>query len=201
MVGGTGSGKTVFTKTLLQNAETMVDPPFEKIFWAYSEWQPAYKDMVGVEFVKGLNEDVVKRENLKGHSCVVIDDLSDEIDGKFLGALFTKISHHRNLSVIFLLNNLFFKGVKTMRLVSLNTHYMVIFKTPRDQGSIATIARQMYGKDYKLMVSAYQEATKEKFGYLIVDSKSDTPEDIRLRTAIFQSVPICNIAPNGKTQS
>ena len=198
MVGGTGSGKTMFTKTLLQNAETMVDPPFDKIIWAYSEWQVAYKDMTGVEFVKGLNEDVVKRENLKGHSCLVIDDLSDEIDAQLLGALFTKISHHRNLSVIFLLNNLFFKGVKTMRLVSLNTHYMVIFKSPRDQNSIATIARQMYGKDYKIMVSAYQEATKEKFGYLIVDSKSDTPENIRLRTAIFQSIPICYIASNGR---
>ena len=198
MVGGTGSGKTMFTKTLLQNAETMVDPPFDKIIWAYSEWQAAYKDMTGVEFVKGLNEDVVKRENLKGHSCLVIDDLSDEIDAQLLGALFTKISHHRNLSVIFLLNNLFFKGVKTMRLVSLNTHYMVIFKSPRDQNSIATIARQMYGKDYKIMVSAYQEATKEKFGYLIVDSKSDTPENIRLRTAIFQSIPICYIASNGR---
>ena len=183
---------------MLQNAETMVDPPFEKVIWAYSEWQPAYDDMKGVEFVKGLTEDQVKKENLRGHSCVVLDDMADQIDGTFLGALFTRISHHRNISIIFLLNNLFYKGLKTMRLVSLNTHYMVIFKSPRDKDSIATIARQMYGPDYKLMVQAYKDATEKKFGYLIIDSKSDTPEPIRLRTHIFEDSPICYVIKNGK---
>ena len=176
----------------------MVDPPFQKTIWAYGEWQPAYENMTGVHFVKGLNEDVVKRENLNGHSCLVIDDLSDEIDAKLLGALFTKISHHRNLSIIFLLNNIFYKGVSTMRLVSLNTHYLVLFKTPRDQDSINTIARQMFGKDYKIMAEAYRDATKEKYGYLIVDSKPDSPEAIRLRTAVFDERPICYIISNGK---
>ena len=176
----------------------MVDPPFQKIIWAYGEWQPAYENMTGVQFVKGLNEDVVKRENLDGHSCLVIDDLADEIDAKLLGALFTKISHHRNLSIIFLLNNIFYKGVSTMRLVSLNTHYLVLFKTPRDQDSINTIARQMFGKDYKIMAEAYRDATKEKYGYLIVDSKADSPEAIRLRTAVFDDRPICYVISNGK---
>ena len=85
-----------------------------------------------------------------------------------------------------------------MRLVSLNTHYLVLFKTPRDQDSINTIARQMFGKDYKIMAEAYRDATKEKYGYLIVDSKPDSPEAIRLRTAVFDERPICYIISNGK---
>ena len=111
MVGATGSGKTEFVKRLLEKDQTMVDPPFDKKIVAYGEWQPAYENMKGVEFVRGLSEEVVKRENLRGHTIIVVDDLADEIDSKLIGNLFTKYSHHRNLSVCFLLNNLFFKGL------------------------------------------------------------------------------------------
>ena len=72
-----------------------------------------------------------------------------------------------------------------MRDISLNTHYLVVFKSARDHGSITTIARQMYGKTYKLLLSAYEDATSEKFGYLLIDSKAATPDEIRLRTKIF----------------
>ena len=94
MVGATGSGKTHFVKELLEKHEIMVDPPFDKKIYAYGEWQPAYESMKNVEFVRGFTEDTVKRENLKGHTILVIDDLADEIDGKLIGNLFTKYSHH-----------------------------------------------------------------------------------------------------------
>ena len=99
-----------------------------------------FTKMRGVEFVRGLNEDLVKRENLFGHTVLVIDDLADEVDEKLIGALFTKLSHHRSISVIFLLNNVFYRRLKTMRDISLNSHYLVLFKTARDQSSVATIA-------------------------------------------------------------
>ena len=198
MVGATGSGKTHFVKELLEKHEIMVDPPFDKKIYAYGEWQPAYESMKNVEFVRGLTEDTVKRENLKGHTILVIDDLADEIDGKLIGNLFTKYSHHRNLSVCFLLNNLFFKGLSTMRLVSLNTHYLCLFKSARDHNSIETIGRQMFGKAYKYMLEAYYDATKAKYGYLIVDSKADSNDRIRLRSQVFPpATPICYIIPHG----
>ena len=54
-----------------------------------------------------------------------------------------------------------------MRDISLNSHYLVLFKTARDQSSMATIARQMLGKNYKLMLSAYEDAVRPKYGYLL----------------------------------
>ena len=199
IVGGTSSGKSFFTRRLLENANLMIHPPPDRLLYCYGEWQPMFQEMKGVEFVRGLTEDLVKRENLKGHTCLVIDDLSDEVDEKLIGALFTKISHHRNVSVIFLLNNLYYRGLKNMRDISLNTHYLLIFKSPRDQSSIATIARQLLGQDYKLMLDAYRDATSEKFGYLLVDSKASTPEAIRFRTKIFPGErTICYIQKNGK---
>ena len=199
VVGGTGSGKSFFVRRLLEHANEMIYPMPDKIIYAYGEWQTMFQEMKNVEFVRGLTENVVSRENLSGHTLLIIDDLSDSIDEKLIGALFTKISHHRFVSVCFLLNNLYYRGLKNMRDISLNTHYLIIFKSPRDGGSIATIARQMYSKDYKYMIDAYNDATKEKYGYLLIDSKASTPDLIRLRTKIFPSeTPVVYTRQHGK---
>ena len=199
VVGGTSSGKSFWTRRLLEHAKEMMHPPPDRIVYAYGEWQEMFREMEGVEFVRGLTEDLVSRENLKGHTCLVIDDLSDEVDEKLIEALFTKISHHRNISLIFLLNNLYYRGLKNMRDISLNTHYLVVFRSARDRDSIATIARQMYAKKYKLLLSAYEDATSEKFGYLLIDSKAATPDEIRLRTKIFPGeTTVCYVPQNGK---
>jgi len=57
---------------------------------------------------------------------LVIDDLMNETD-ESVANLFTKGSQHRNVSVVFLVQNLFHKN-KHVRTISLNTHNMVLFK-------------------------------------------------------------------------
>ena len=62
---------------------------------------------------------------------------------KSVSNLFTKGSHHRNLSVLHLVQNVFDKNKHT-RTISLNTHYLVIFKNPQDASQITHLAKQMY---------------------------------------------------------
>ena len=202
VVGATSSGKSFWTRRLLENATAMMNPPPDRIIYAYGEYQDAFSQMKGIEFVHGLDASLVSRENLWGHTCLVIDDLSDEVEEKLIGALFTKMSHHRNISVIFLLNSLFFKGLRNMKDLSLNTHYLVVFRSARDRGSIATIGRQMFGGGggYKSLLAAYEDAVKEKHGYLVIDSKAATPDEIRLRTKIFPGeTTVCYVIKNGKS--
>jgi len=61
---------------------------------------------------------------------LVIDNLMQETDGT-VANLFTKGSYHRNVSVVFLAQNLFPTN-KFTTAMSLNAHYMVLFKNPRD---------------------------------------------------------------------
>ena len=58
IAGMTGSGKTASVRSLLQKASETIYPPSERIVWCYSQWQPAYTEMLvampHMEFVKGI---------------------------------------------------------------------------------------------------------------------------------------------------
>ena len=46
IAGMTGSGKTAWVRSLLQQASETIYPPPERILWCYSQWQPAYTQML-----------------------------------------------------------------------------------------------------------------------------------------------------------
>ena len=107
-----------------------------------------------------------------------------------LTRLFSVGSHHRNLSIIFIIHNLFHQG-KEMRNLSLNSHYIMLFKNPRDSLQISTLARQMYPGKSQFLIEAFQHATKQSYGYVLLDLKPTTPETLRVRTDILPSqVPV-----------
>ena len=112
VAGMTGSGKTVWIQSHLQQAETVIDQPPERIVWCYSQWQLAYKQLLmmipTIEFVKGIPESLENDSYLdvNKRSLIVIDDQMFEAgkDNRIV-SLFTKGSHHRNLSVIYIVQN------------------------------------------------------------------------------------------------
>jgi len=57
--------------------------------------------------------------------------------------LFTKESHHRNISLVLFTQNMFHQGPSS-RDISLNRKYIVVFKNPRDKSQIVHVARQVY---------------------------------------------------------
>ena len=95
-----------------------------------------------------------------------------------------KKSHHSNTSVIYLVQNLFPKN-KESRTISLNSQCMVIFKNPGDASQIANLARQMYPGRGAFVQEAFTDATASPYGYLLIDLKQNTPDDLRLRTSIL----------------
>ena len=74
---------------------------------------------------------------------------------------------------------------KFARTISLNAHYLILFKSPRDATQFATLARQMYPKSSKFAIEAYKDATSIPIGHPLVDLKPDQDERCRLRTNIF----------------
>lgn len=91
---------------------------------------------------------------------IILDDFMNEAkDETDVSKIFTKGSHHKKTSVIFMIQNLFVQGKKT-RSISLNTHYLVIFKNPRDRAQFSYLARQMHPKNSAFLEEAYEDATR-----------------------------------------
>jgi len=67
---------------------------------------------------------------VREQGLVVIDDLMNETNRSVTDP-FTKGSHHINISVIYIVQNLINKG-KEHRTISLDSHYIVVFESPRD---------------------------------------------------------------------
>ena len=188
----TGGGKTWFVKDLLENREQWISPAPQRIIWIYGQWQPLYADMQriipGMEFVKGIPANIEDEQFLNPaiRNLIVIDDLMSEASNdEPICDLFTKGSHHRNLSVICLVQNLYYQG-KESRTMSLNSQYLVVFNNPRDQQQITVLARQMYPGQSKKFLNTYRMATSKPFGYLLIDLKPDTLNDKRLWPNVFQ---------------
>jgi hypothetical protein len=72
-----------------------------------------------------------------------------------------------------------------MRTISLNTHYMVLFKNPRDAGQIRHLAAQLFPGDTKFLGCAYKQATSRAHGYLLLDFTQDTPDHLRVMSDIL----------------
>ena len=53
------NGKTAWVRSLLQRASETIYPTPERIIWCYSQWQPAYTEMLvampHIEFVKKMS--------------------------------------------------------------------------------------------------------------------------------------------------
>ena len=80
--------------------------------------------------------------------------------------------------------NLFHQG-KGSRSINLNSHYLVLFKNPRDILQILTLAKQMYPGQTDFFINQYEEAVRRPFGYLLVDLKTTTQDNCRLRTNVL----------------
>ena len=111
---------------------------------------PAVSQLVPMDFHQGLPD--IKNFDGRQFVLLIIHDLMQETD-EAVANIFTKSSRHRNISVVFLAQNLFPQN-KFSRTVSPNAHYIVLFKNARDASQFANLARQMYPKTSKFAVEA-----------------------------------------------
>lgn len=185
IAGPTGCGKTEWVKKLINNVDKYCLPPPVRITYFYGEYQDTFESLQEVNFIQGLPENIMSRFDGTQPEWIIIDDLMFESsNSRVVSELFTKGSHHRNLSVIYLVQNFFSRGNES-RNISLNAQYIVYFKNPREQSMITHIARQIMPGKVKKIQEIYQDATKKPYSYLFLDLRPDTPEEIRFLTNVL----------------
>ena len=195
--GTTSAGKTTFVFNLLDHKDEMMHPSPQHVLYCYGIWQDLFerkgKEMDFIEFHEGLpsRETVF---DLPSGSMIVLDDLSHLLyQNVDMELLFSQTSHHKNLSVCQIKNNIFYQG-KHARTINLNTHIYVLMQNPRDVSQILRLGSQMFPGKGKALLEAYTECMSST-GYLVVDLSPHSDVKYRIRTHIFPGEDILAFIP------
>lgn len=189
--GPTGSGKTHFIHNFLLSVNNNIIPAPTNLLLCYGKEQALYNEILRNAPIAKKKLHIGKLEaeemvfNKSENNLLIIDDLMDEIeDDVKIGHLFTRGSHHDNVSVIIFTQNLFPKG-KVSRTLSINAHYFFLFKNPRDASQIMHLAKQVMPSNSKEIVEAYNLATEKSYAYLFLNFHQETPHYMRMMSNVF----------------
>lgn len=173
VVGPSGCGKTCFTESLLlDHLEELFQNLPERIHYCYGAWQDAFVDMQkqGIHFHEGIPATSHLQKWFPNGGLLVLDDLMTEgsDDKELLDYLFTKHSHHQNITVMYLCQDMFPRG-KYAKSISRNAHYIVAFKNPRDQLAMKNLLLQAFPNYWSDIMTVYQKMSERPFGYMVLD--------------------------------
>lgn len=191
--GATGCGKTFWIHTLLHRLQDAFETTPDKILYCYGAYQPLFDEMKtefpNLIFHEGLPDEAFFRSfaDPKHHRLVILDDLMSDVSQSRDGEhLFTRGCHHLNLTVCYLVQNLF-PANKHSRTISLNSQYLLVFRNLRDKQQISRLAQQIYPSYPQLLTVAYEDATAEPYGYVLINLHPKfTDENSRVRARLFE---------------
>ena len=146
------------------------------------------RTMPGIEFNQGIPEVIDNADYLdesQRNLIVLIGDLlAQSGKDRRIADLFRKeVIIEIYLSSI--LSKIYFIRGKEMRNISLNAHYIVLFKSPRDKQQIFMLARQINPGRVQEFMKSYEEATSRPHEYLMLDLKPTTSDQDRLKTNVL----------------
>lgn len=184
--GPSGAGKTQLTRDIIENYDktTTIRKEKIKVMWAYKmveSLKPFKNPKIEVSFFEGVpTMNQIRNEK---PDILVLDDLILQVaKNDNITEIFLMGSHHRNVTVFLLAQNIFAQG-NAMRSISLQARYLIFMKSMRDQAQFKKMATQI-AIPYQRLIRDYQKFTERPFGYICIDLSQETPLDIRLRTNI-----------------
>ena len=195
IAGPTGSGKSRWTETFLNQLDYLYTLPPQKILYCYGIFQSLFEDMERQIPHFTLHQGVPSMSEIDEfadgvHNLIVLDDLAHNVlDSKTMELLFTQGCHHKKLSVIFITQNIYGQG-KSARTIALNCWYMILFKNIRGTSQIKTLGQQLFPGKSHYLVKSFEDATKIPFGYLMIDLSPRGHDEYRLRTRVFRDEDI-----------
>lgn len=197
IAGSTGSGKTEWLMRFLNNLPQLVEPQITHVLYCYGELnekivrlpqlsvKSPHGNLVHIQTYNGVaDEDFIKEMAHRSgrRMLMVLDDLAVGIKSQFLDVLFTRGSHNWGVSVIMVTQHLFTKEIRTARV---NSHYLVLINSPGAALQVKNLASHLFAAQTRFFTEAYADATRGKFGYLLIDLHPGTEEDERLKTNIY----------------
>jgi len=194
LAGASGSGKTYRIAEILRlkNHIMKEGAKIRNVVFCYATWQDVYDNLTSEGVVtKWVNKMPTKEEFKQlvephkdsGGSIVVIDDFMTEIS-RDLVDIVNVLSRHNKTSTFILFQSLF-PNNPLARQISLNVKYIYVFKNPRENAQFAYLVRQVRPENYKWIVQAYHEATRDPYTCFLIDLTQECPEHLRFTSSFL----------------
>ena len=196
LVGPSNTGKSVLLAGILEKQDTIFEHKPKKIIFVYSEWQDLYEKIsankkINIRFVRELDETICDEFDKNEHTLLICDDFQMQIrENPLIARLCVQMSHHRNVTLILVLQNYFFGSKSSDLDIRRSTQYCVFTKSLQDMQMIRAFAVKTFPNKVKEFMEIYNDAvTTKKYGHLLIDSHMQTPQNLRLRANILSECP------------
>lgn len=193
IAGASGSGKSNWIYRALKNSDLLWPSSRPRsILYCFGIWQKLFETMSdeipNITFHQGLptEEQVLEFSDPNVHKLLVLDDLmTTGSSSEVVELIFVRISHHKFLSCLYVVQNAFVKGSKQTT-IGLNSNYILIFRSPRSLMQLQYLNSQIFPEKRGFLTSAYKDALSlDKHGYLLIDNTPDCDDSLRVRTRIM----------------
>jgi hypothetical protein len=193
--GPTQSGKTFWVKQILKAPHLYIWEPPQRIVWCYGVYSETQIDsikkfsMLPVEFIEGVPDlDIFSPHE---RSLLILDDLMAVVGkNKEVAALFTRGCHHKNVSVILLVQNLYHKGPE-MRDLHTNSMYVLLLENPRDYSQLEYFARQCFPGWKNYLKKCCMHAWRLPFNPVLIIFKQGLPRNRRVCSGLLPPFRFC----------
>ena len=196
--GPSSSGKSSLVLRMLDSSEEIFGHKFDEILYISGQAFPSINFVNGIELkkFKEIDQEIIDELNPEKTNLIIFDDNIYVTNDRLLSDLFTKFSHHRNITVIVLLQNLFPK-TKYSRDISINSNYIILMANPREATQVKRLSQQIDGTNF--IFDCYKDATRNRpFSYLLLDFEQDTPDFLRVRSSLFPNEEIISYVKKQK---
>ena len=190
VVGSTNVGKSVFVERLLATPQ-LWEGKADNIMYCYAIENETAKRLSeknsNIILHKGVPENLGNPRQLfpqGGNSILIFDDLQTQLESsRDYTQLLSVGNHHCGIFTICIGHSLFAES-KERRLQCPHYSQICLMQNRRCFHQIANLARQL-GQNPALVQAAYKDACSQRFGYLILDVRNETPPELSVITNVF----------------
>ena len=192
--GASQTGKSTIVAKIINNKHKLFDKSnFKHIYYHYGIVKPKHIDNNDeITYTAGFPKDLETNQNKYKKSLIILDDLFTNLTkSEEMVNFSTRGSHHLECTMIFITQTLFFDS-KILRVIHLNTQYVVLTKCERNKQQIQTLFRQIRDNETAKNIYKFYEkqCNQRAFNYILIDLHPQTHKCYAFKINFMERFPI-----------